>query len=94
MLNSAGGRRLLSLPLESNACHRLSSKHPVLPSIAGRWLESAEAAGHMGVAKVGDSQTLSRSYCHVEENFCEVAREDRAFACGETGDETSGELSR
>jgi hypothetical protein len=29
--------------------------------------------GHMVVAKAGVSQTLSRLYCHVEENICEVA---------------------
>ena len=41
--------------------------------------------GHMGVAKEGDSQTLSGLYCHVEENLCEVARVDRALACSKTG---------
>ena len=41
--------------------------------------------GHMGVAKEGDSQTLSGLYCHVEENLCEVARVARALACSETG---------
>jgi hypothetical protein len=40
----------------------------------------------MVVAKVPDSQTLPRFYCHVEENICEVARQARAFACGEAGD--------
>ena len=40
-------------------------------------------SGHMVVAKPDVSQRLSRFYCHVEENICEAARYDCAFACSE-----------